>query len=163
MLLRPDHGQPAPFAFTPANLACAQGQIRRSPDRWLKEHARRLPVGMPFPIGQKVGANPGGSGNAARFPARQETTHPQDRLLKRNAGQRPTRRGRSARRGRGGRWPGALAPGGRAALAPRGRGDGPGQSIGSGDGVPFFRSASQGCRHFELAFLEEKWDDFKNG
>jgi len=29
-------------------------------------------------------------------------------------GQRPTRRGRSARRGRVGRWPGALAPGGRA-------------------------------------------------
>ena len=103
MLHRLCHDQPASFAFTPANLALAQGQIRISPDRWLKEHARRLPVGMPFLIGQKVGAEQGGSGNALRFPARQETTHPQDRLPKRSEGQRPTRRGRSARRGRGGR------------------------------------------------------------
>ena len=163
MLRRIHHEVPASFAFTPANLALAQGQIRMSPDHWLKEDARCLPVGMPFLIGQKVGANPGGSGNAARFPARQETTHPQDRFPKRNEGQRPTRRARSARRGRGGRWPGALAPGGKFAPASHGRGDGPGQSSGSKEGVPFFRSASQGCRHFELAFLEEKWDDFKNG
>jgi len=41
-------------------------------------------------------------------------------------GQRPTRRGRSARHGRGGRWPGALGP--RPVLIPAwrcGRGDGP--------------------------------------
>jgi len=112
MLRRLYHDQPASFAFTPANLAWAKGHIRMSPDHWLKEDARCLPVGMPFLIGQKVGANPGGSGNAPRFPARQETTHPQDRSNKRNEGQRPTRRARSARRGRGGRWPGALAPGG---------------------------------------------------
>ncbi len=41
-----------------------------------------------------------------------------------NAGQRLPRRGRSARRGRGGRWPGALAPGWREATLRRGKGDG---------------------------------------
>jgi hypothetical protein len=79
MLLRLCHDQPASFALTPANPAWAQGQIGTFPDSWLKEHGRRLPVGMPFLIGQKVVAVQGGSGNAARFPARQETTHPQDR------------------------------------------------------------------------------------
>jgi hypothetical protein len=148
MLHRLCHDQPASFAFTPANLAWAQGQISISPDRWLKEHARRLPSGMPFLIGQKVGAVQGGSGNAPRFPARQETTHPQDRSNKRNEGQRPTRRGRSARRGRGGRWPGALAPGGCAARAPHGRGDGPGQSIGTAKDIHAFRSGSPFSWHF---------------
>jgi hypothetical protein len=156
-----DH--PASFVFTPVNLAWAQGQIRISPDRWLKEHARRLTVGMPFLIGQKVVANPGGSGNAPRFPARQETTHPQDRFPKRIEGQRPTWRGRSARRGRGGRWPGALAPGRRVAQAPHGRGDGPGQSIGSAEDFDVFGSGSLWSRNFAAAFFQEKWDDFKNG
>jgi len=53
----------------------------------------------------------------------------QDGLDKCNEGQRPTRRVRSARRGRGGRWPVALATGWRAARAPHGRGDGPGQNM----------------------------------
>ena len=74
-------------------------------------------------------AGTGGSGNAPRFPARSGTTAAQDRSPKRNKGQRPTRRGRSARRWRGGRRPGALAPGGYAARAPHGRGDGPGQTV----------------------------------
>ncbi|MCA3507836.1 MAG: hypothetical protein IOD01_11220 [Rhodobacter sp.] len=56
-------------------------------------------------------AGTGGSGNAPRFPARSGTTAAQDRSPKRNKGQRPARRVQSARRGRGGRWPGALAPG----------------------------------------------------
>ncbi len=43
----------------------------------------------------------------------------------RGRGQRPTRRGRSARQGRGGRWPGALAPGWQGAAWRCGRGDGP--------------------------------------
>ena len=73
-------------------------------------------------------ARTGGSGNASRFPARTETTHQQDRSPKRNEGQRPARRGRSARRWRGGRWPGALAPGWRVAPMPHGRGDGPGHN-----------------------------------
>jgi hypothetical protein len=163
MLLRLYHNQTASFAFTPANLAWAQGQIRISPDSWLKEHARRPQVGISFLIRQKVFTIQGGSGNAARFPALSETTAQQDRLPKRSEGQRPTRRGRSARRWRGGRWPGALAPGGKFACAPRGRGDGPGQSEGSGEDTPFFRSGSQWCRHFATAFLEEKWHDFKNG
>ena len=148
MLRRIHHEVPASFAFTPANLALAQGQIRMSPDHWLKEDARCLPVGMPFLIGQKVVANPGGSGNAPRFPARQETTHPQDRSNKRNEGQRPTRRGRCARRGRGGRWPGALAPGGKFAPASHGRGDGPGQSSVSAKDIHAFRSGSPCSWHF---------------
>ena len=148
MLRRLHSHQPASFAFTPANLAWAQGQISRSPDSWLKEHTRRLPSGIALPIRRKVGAVQGGSGNAPRFPARQETTHPQDRFPKRNEGQRPARRGRSARRWRGGRWPGALAPGRRVARAPHGRGDGPGQSIGSAKDIHAFRSSSPCSWHF---------------
>jgi hypothetical protein len=45
------------------------------------------------------------------------------------AGRHPTRRARSARRGRGGRWPGALAPGGPGPREPHGRGDGPCQNM----------------------------------
>ena len=163
MLLRLYHDQPASFALTPANLAWTQGQISRSHDHWLKEHACRPQVGKSFLIRQKVVANPGGSGNAARFPARQETTHPQDRLPNRSEGQRPTRRGRSARRGRGGRWPGALAPGRRVARAPHGRGDGPGQSIRSAEDFDVFGSGSLWSRNFAAAFFQEKWDDCKNG
>jgi hypothetical protein len=47
--------------------------------------------------------------------------------IRTNEGQRPTRQGRSARRV--GRWPGALAPGGCAARASHGRGDGPGRNL----------------------------------
>jgi hypothetical protein len=51
------------------------------------------------------------SANAPRFPPPARDGAPQTGRSRNNAGQRPTRRARSARRGRGGRWPGALAPG----------------------------------------------------
>jgi hypothetical protein len=50
-------------------------------------------------------------GNATRVSPAPARRRGKDRLTQRNAGQRPTRRARSARQGRGGRWPGALAPG----------------------------------------------------
>jgi len=66
-----------------------------------------------------------GSGNAARFP-RPRATLPQRPVMPAlTAGQRPTRRVQSARRGRVGRWPGALAPGWQGAAWRGGRGDGP--------------------------------------
>jgi hypothetical protein len=95
---------------------------------WRNKHPGSLPERKAVPIRQKGCAGTGGQGNASRFPARSGTTAPQDHPRKRNAGQRPARRGRSARRGRGGRWPGALAPGGLVAQAPHGRGNGPGQN-----------------------------------
>jgi hypothetical protein len=58
------------------------------------------------------GRRSGRTGNAPRFPPGQRPQFHRDRFRKRNRGQRPTRRAGSARRGRGGRWPGALAPGG---------------------------------------------------
>jgi hypothetical protein len=95
---------------------------------WLNTHPGCRTTTEALPIRKQGIAAAGGSGNASRFPARTETTHQQDRSPKRNEGQRPTRRGRSARRWRGGRWPGALAPAWRVAPMPHGRGDGPGQS-----------------------------------
>jgi hypothetical protein len=95
---------------------------------WLNRHPCYPTAREAHPIRKQGIAAAGGSGNASRFPARTETTHQQDRSPKRNKGQRPTRRVRSARRWRGGRWPGALAPGWRVAPMPHGRGDGPGQS-----------------------------------
>ncbi len=52
-----------------------------------------------------------GSGNASRFPRPCATVPCRLAGPGSTKGQRPTRRARSARRGRGGRWPGALAPG----------------------------------------------------
>jgi len=52
-----------------------------------------------------------GPGNAARFPRPRATVPCRPADPGPAEGQRPTRRGRSARRWRGGRWPGALAPG----------------------------------------------------
>jgi hypothetical protein len=51
-----------------------------------------------------------GTGNALRFPRPRETVPRRSAGPGTAAGQRPTRRARSARRGRGGRWPGALGP-----------------------------------------------------
>ncbi len=148
MLRRCHSHESAPFEFTPADLPRAQGRMGRCPDSWLKEDAPCLVDRKSFLIGPKAGAAQGGSGNAPRFPARSETTVQQDRLPKRNEGQRPARRGRSARRGRGGRWPGALAPGRRVAHAPHGRGDGPGQSSGSAKDIHAFRSGSPCSWHY---------------
>jgi len=57
-----------------------------------------------------------GTGNAARFPRPSGTVPRRPAGPGTTKGQRPTRRARSARRGRGGRWPGALGP--RLALIP---------------------------------------------
>jgi len=51
-----------------------------------------------------------GSGNAARFPRPCATVPCRPAGPGTTKGQRPTRRVQSARRGRGGRWPGALGP-----------------------------------------------------
>ena len=85
---------------------------------WLNKHPGSPSYKVAVQIRQKGCAGTGGQGNASRFPARSGTTAPQDHPRKRNAGQRPTRRGRSARRGRGGH----------VAQAPHGRGNGPGQN-----------------------------------
>ena len=140
--------QPAILSKVTENLCRTKRQIRKPPSGLPKTLTDRLSVGIVLQTWQKAVASPGGSGNAPRFPARQETTHPQDRFPKRNEGQRPARRGRSARHGRGGRWPGALAPGGCAARAARGRGDGPGQSSGSAKDIHAFRSGSPCSWHF---------------
>jgi len=72
-----------------------------------------------------------GPGNAARFPRPRTTVPCRPVGPGTTKGQRPTRRVASARHGRGGRWPGALAP--RLVLMPMqrcGRGDGPCHSSG---------------------------------
>ena len=51
-----------------------------------------------------------GPGNAARFPRPFATVPRRPAGPGQTKGQRPAQRGRSARRGRGGRWPGALGP-----------------------------------------------------
>jgi hypothetical protein len=53
----------------------------------------------------------GGNRKRTAFPRPCETVPRRSAGPGATAGQRPTRRARSARRGRGGRWPGALAPG----------------------------------------------------
>jgi len=52
-----------------------------------------------------------GTGNAARFPRPRGTVPCRSARPGITKGQRPTRRAGSARRGRVGRWPGAVAPG----------------------------------------------------
>ncbi len=75
-----------------------------------RKSADRLPAGKPLRIWAKGLPLRAGPGNATRVSPARAGRPTQDRCHPRNRGQRPTRRAGSARRGRGGRWPGALGP-----------------------------------------------------
>jgi hypothetical protein len=104
------------------------GRCRRM-GRVPKTHPRRLPDGkiiltrrkggLPFRVDKEIHRVPP--------PGREPRPH-KNPSRKRNEGQRPARRGQSARHRRAGRWPGAMARGRPVAGAARGRGGGPGQT-----------------------------------
>jgi hypothetical protein len=60
--------------------------------------------------GERAFIGAGGTRKCTAFPPPVRDSSPQIGRSRHTAGQRPTRRAGSARRGRGGRWPGALGP-----------------------------------------------------
>ena len=95
----------------------------------LKQHPYCLSHGKGGSIRLNGISGAGGIRKRTAFPPPLRGAATKTIAIRTNEGQRPARRGRSARLGRGGRWPEALAPGWRVAPVPQDRGDGPGQNV----------------------------------
>ena len=127
-----------------------------SPKNWRKLRGSGHRETLPDP-GKGI-APLGGNRKRTAFPPPPARRWLTDWLHNRNRGQRPTRRARSARRGRGGRWPGALAPGGPGVSVAlwQGRWPLPGCARRAlAEGFPAFREGSPCGRHFFSTLLSK--------